>query len=230
MKKLIAIAFGLLLVASPALAQNADVELAMHVVVTDGYLYCETAQDWCPFDCSQIDNDGLESEIAPGGWGYMDVVFLAYNFEAISAVEFLVVGWPSDRGSPAVPAMSYCPATGTLFGDPWAAPGGAFGFGTDIEPIAPCGGVYCFAFGVFNYNDLAGFLPVVLSYGGSSYTTPVCDKVAGPAPYYITVCVHSTHGCTIGDVHFETVPYTDCDPGATAVDETTWGGVKAMYR
>jgi len=230
MKKMIAIAFGLLLVASPALAQNESIELAMHVVVTDYYLYCETMQDWCPYDCTMIDNDGLESEIAPGGWGYMDVVFLAYNFDGISAVEFAVTGWPLTRGVPAPPAMSYCPVTATVFGDPWDGVGAASGFGMDIYPEIPCGGVYCFAFGVFNFYNLTAYLPMTLSYLPSTYTAPECCKVAGPAPDYITVCVHSTHGCTIGGPHWELVPYDDCNPGTTAVDETTWGGVKSMYR
>ena len=81
----LAIAFGLLLIAAPAFAgPNPDAALAMHTVASFEYLYCpELTQPGSPFfpiDCLGIDPSAEPAEL-DASYGYVYVVFLAYNVE-----------------------------------------------------------------------------------------------------------------------------------------------------
>jgi len=244
MRRSMVIAAGLLLLASPALAgPNPNASLAMHTVVTDDFLYC-TGTPVCPdgMVCGEIDNSALEGEIPGGATGYCYIAFLTYNYGTASGVEFMVTGWPTVRGAPAVPVMSYCPTASTVFGDPWddggAPPQGAgMGFGVDLDNpsgAATPDGVFCFAFGVFNMYDIQSYWPLTLSYGPSSYTTNpgTGNKITGAAPDYLLdmVQVSHEHGCTIGGVHSEDIgDYADCT-FAQRTEQATWSAVKALYR
>jgi hypothetical protein len=234
MKRVLAIAFGLMLVAAPAFAgPNAEAELAMHTVASFDYLYCDDLTlpgMYFPPDCEGIDNSATMAEL-DASYGYVYVVFLAYNVTCISGVEYCIGGWPETRGTPPKPPLNYCPTSSLVLGDPFAG-GGIQGFGTCVCTEL-CGGTIGFAYFVWGAFPYPTYLPLTLFYCPSNYSYP-----ADPHNYVLACAEHnfeedrviSEHGCTIGGDHWETVPYDDCDVQATATDPTTWGNIKAMYK
>jgi hypothetical protein len=239
MKRTLAIVFGLLVLAAPAFAQlgpNPNVSLAMHTVASYDYLFCPelmtpVPDGYLPWDCSMIDNSATVEEM-DASYGYVYVVFLAYNIDtALNGVEYCVMGWPVVRGSPPVPLMNYCPESSLVLGNPLAG-GGIQTFGGDTFPTYPtCGNVLGFA---WITSGLAGYptaLPITLDYCASAYSYPADphNYVLGPAPDFMEDSTNLHFGCTIGGMYPILVPYEDCNLN-TAVEPTTWSGVKSMYR
>jgi hypothetical protein len=226
------IALGLLLVAAPAFAgPNPQAALAMHTVASDAFLYCaELAHpgQYFPTDCSGIDPSATQAELDATG-GYVYVVFAAYNVHCINGVEFAIGGWPTTRGVPAKPTINYCPSTSLVLGDPWTT-GAIATFGETVCAQVECGGIVGFGWFVWGAYGFPTYLPRTLNYRPSAYSYPTDahNYVLGPPPMYEEDLVVSAHGCVIKGVSTETYP--DCDPGATAVEPTTWSNVKAMYK
>ena len=233
--RVLLIAFGLMLIATPVCAQagaNPMGELAMHVIASGEYLYCQElttpGTPYFPVDCNGINNSVSAAELSASfGYGYL--VFCCYNVAGITGVEFAVTGVPAGRSG--YPPVSYCPestlAQGSLL-DP--SSGGILAFGECLEPVVPCGGMIGFA-----YVALLG--PMVTgAMGQVDYVPSVFSNESGLNYFldcstgYIVDPTYSEHGCTLNGVHPEMVPYEDCDPGATATELNTWSNVKAMYR
>lgn len=237
MKRVVAIAFGLMLVASVSFAgENPTGELAMHVVASGEFLYCPELTTpggmYFPLDCVGIDNDATPAELA-AAYGYAYVVLCCYNVVGITGVEYAITGFPTARdGSPAV-SLNLCPLdTSLILGDPLVG-GGIQTFGVCVEPseLAPCGGMIGFAWIALLATQTV--LPdQVWSYIPSAYSLD-----PGGYNYFLDCTVDyvidptvSEHGCTINGIHWEMVPYDDCHPDATATEKSTWSNVKAMYR
>jgi hypothetical protein len=226
----LAIVFGLMLIAAPVFAgPNPQAALAMHTVASFEYLYCpELMGPMLPLDCNGIDNSATVADLE-GSAGYVYVVFMAYNVECISGVEYCITGWPVTRGAPPLPTLLYCPEASLLLGNPLVG-GGIQAFGESVCSAVGCGPVG-FAYTFINTAGVSSYLPMTLSYCQSAYAYPSepHNYVLGPGPEFIEDVMVSEHGCTLGGVNAETVPYFDCN-GGTAVDATSWSNVKAMYR
>jgi hypothetical protein len=226
----LAITLGLMLVAAPAFAgPNPNATLAMHTVASFDYLYCPELNGML-FDCTMIDNSAEMAEL-DASYGYVYVLFLAYDVECISGVEYCIGGWPASRGAPPVPPLNYCPESSLILGDPFAG-GGVQAFGecvcTDV-----CDGTIGFAWFVWGAYAYTTVLPLTLDYcaSGYSYPTDPHNYVLACADFNFEEDVTvAEFGCTIGGVYPILVPYDGCDPGATAVDPTSWSNVKAMYK
>jgi len=229
MTKAFAVGGVLLLFVAPAFAgPNPSVSLAMHVIVSDDYLECGLVPE--TMDCEDIVNSATPEEIDVLSFGYVYVCLLAYDFDAVTGLEFALTGWPTPGGRPAI---DYCGTYPTVFGDPWATGAAVGGLAEDEGGIMPLaeGGVYCFGWMVFNANSVAGYWPLEIGYAPSSYTTNPSEgnKVTGPGAEYLLDLVDGDHGCTIGGTHPETVVYADCN-APVAVDRLSWSGLKALYR
>jgi hypothetical protein len=232
MKRTLAIVFGLL-IATPAFAGlNPDAELAMHLVAGCEYLYCpELAPGGpnTPGDCLGINNDLSVAELAQCYY-YAYVVLVAYNVTGFNAVEYCIGGWPTGRGNPPLPALMLCPEVSIILGDPFVAVG-IQSLGGVVAPDLACGGLVMF--GYFSTGNLApylGALPITLAYCPSAYSYAADPHNFVIDENFVEDNVVSEHGCTIGGVHWEPVPYDDCNPQATATDPTTWSNVKSMYK
>jgi hypothetical protein len=233
MKKTLAIAFGLMLIAAPVLAgPNPEAELAMHTIASFEYLYCQELLNppLFPLDCTMIDNSATVAEM-DASYGYVYVVFLAYNVTCISGVEFCIAGWPTLRGAPPTPLLNYCPEGSLVLGNPWAG-GGIQAMGSCACTQVDCGGTVGFAWFIWGAYAYPTYLPVTLDYCMSGYSYPAepHNYVLGCAPDFVEDPTVSHHGCTIWGVYPELVPYADCNPDITATDPTTWSNVKSMYK
>ena len=93
--------------------ENPATQLAMHLVASSEYLDCA---DLMPAACESINVDlSVEEVQAAGGYGY--VVFIAYDVEGITGVEFALAGWPTGRGSPPLYQPNWCPEGAMTYGD-----------------------------------------------------------------------------------------------------------------
>ncbi|MCK4548017.1 MAG: hypothetical protein KAW17_11320 [Candidatus Eisenbacteria sp.] len=238
MKRMLAITFGLMLIAAPALAgPNPDASLAMHTVASSEYLYCPELSNfdplhpgYHPMDCTMIDNSAEAAELE-ASYGYVYVVFLAYNVDCITGVEYCIAGWPTVRGAPPQPLLNYCPEASLILGNPFLG-GGIQAFGESVCTEAGiCGDVLTFAYFIWGSAAFPTYLPLTLEYGPSAYSYPTNphNYVLGPAPDFVEDNVVAEFGCTIGGTYHTMVPYWNC-PGNTAVEPSTWSNVKAMYR
>jgi hypothetical protein len=235
---MLAIVLGLALVAVPAYAgPNPDAALAMHTVASFEYLYCPELTvfnpdnpQYFPIDCSQIDNSAEMTEL-DASYGYVYVVFIAYNINALSGVEYCIAGWPASRGAPPAPPLSYCPETSLVLGDPFAG-GGVQAFGQSVYPYIDCGGTIGFAYFVWGAFAYSSYLPLTLDYCASAYSYPTSphNYVLGIAPDFVEDPTTSEFGCTIGGVYPVVVPYEDCEPTGTPTERTTWSKVKSRYK
>ena len=229
--KTLTIAFGLMLIAAPVLGQglNPTGELAMHVVVSDLYLDCPdlgyAGYGEVPPDCAGIVNYASPTELG-AGFGYVFVVFCAYNVTGLKGVEYCIVK-PYTGRNPVT--FTLCPPDpGSLvLGDPMMG-GGIQTFAVCKEPVVPCGGLVPFAWA--NYNGVASPGEWCWCLSEYSYPTTPRNYFIDCSPGLIKDDVISYHCAWIGVPPQETVPFTDCDPGATATDATTWSNVKALYR
>jgi hypothetical protein len=188
-----------MLMAGPAWAgSNPDAVFAIHTIASLSYLDCSSLS---PGTCADIDNSLLADELAiHSGFGY--VVLGCYNFTDMAAVEFALSGWPS--GSP--PSLQYCPTGALAIGDPWSS-GVSIVFPGSIQPSEP-GEMACFAYFQTNMYPVQGFWPFTVSYAPSNASSPPGNKIVDSA--YATDMVQYEHGCTIGGIHSEEVPYGDC--------------------
>ena len=235
MMRVLAIVFGLMLVASVSFAgENPQGELAMHVVASGDFLYCPELTTpgggYFPLDCLGIDNDATPAELA-AAYGYAYVVLCCYNVTGITGVEYCITGFPVARdGSPAV-ALNYCPTESLVLGDPLVGGGiQTFGLCLEPDPLAPCGGMVGFAWiGLLASQTVTP--DAVWSYLPSAYSfDPGYNYFLDCTTQYEIDPAVSEHGCTINGVHWEPVPYDDCHPDATATEKSTWSNVKSMYR
>jgi hypothetical protein len=167
----IATAAAVLLVAatSASAGPNPEVKLAMHLVASNAYLYCE---DLAPPTPEDINDDLTIEELAASDYcGYL--VFLAYDIEVgISAVEYFVTGWPMGRGAPLFSGPTYCPWA-LCMGNPFEASGGegaicAFGECLGCPPP----GMHSFAYILFDLSAHTDYLPIDVRYDPSSYSYP----------------------------------------------------------
>ncbi len=171
MRKAIGLVGAVLLLASvPSVVwagANPNVKLAMHVVASDDFLYCT---ELTPATTRDIDPSVTYAEIEGLAFGYSYVMFCAYDFTAMSGVEFAVSGFPTGRGAPPAPGMTYCPDGALVLGDPFAGGGiVSWGLGSCWEsanegPVLPIG---WFTTG---WDPYLGLLPVTLEYVASTYS------------------------------------------------------------
>ncbi len=197
---------------------NPDAKLAMHLVASAEYLYCD---DLIASACSGIDPDLTAAELAASGYeGY--VVFLAYDLETcISGVEYFVTGWPTGFGAPVFDVPAYCPPmTKTLcMGEPFEAlegVGGICAFG-GCEWEAPFG-MAPFAYFRFSLASHTELLPITLAYSPSTYTygADPHNYLLGPDPDFTECPVQSEQGCSIGgQVGYQDIRVTSPDGGET---------------
>ncbi len=233
-----AIVLGIALVAVPVYAgPNPEVSLAMHTVASYEYLYCpeltvfnQEHPEYFPIDCSMIDNSAEMAELE-ASYGYLYVVFIAYNATAISGVEYCIGGWPTARGAPPQPPLNYCPEGSLVLGDPFTG-GGIQAFGQTAYPYVDCGGTIGFAYFVWGAFQYPTYLPLTLEYCASGYSYPTTphNYVLGASPDFVEDSINSQYGCTIGGVYPVAVPYDDCEPSGTATERTTWSRVKSRYK
>jgi len=217
---------AVVLSAAPAYGQNEHGSLAIHLVASSEYLQCE---DLYPpgMTCDDIDCDLSMAELeASGGYGY--AAFVAYGTDEVSALEFYVVGWPTQSGSPDFLGPQYCPSGTLWIGEPFEARGGRGGLLTFLSCREPCSGLFCFctiAFGPQIYD----WLPITIEYAPSSYSNG-----ADPQNYFIDCTVswgvtwpENEHPAVIGGT---CDPIPNCEPGPTGTEGSTWGAVKNLYR
>ena len=117
-----------------------------------------------------------------------------------------------------------------MLGTPFEG-GGIQGFGESVCTEL-CGGTIGFAWFFWNSAPHSSYFPLTLEYCASAYSYPADPRnyVLGPPPNFVEDNVVAEFGCTIGGTYHTPVPYTNCDPGATALEPSTWSNVKAMYR
>jgi len=210
-------AVGLVLAAGSAWAQsNPFVKLAMHLIASDEYLYCDDFTFTGPQD---FDTDLTLSELAASNYcGY--VVFVAYDLsECVSGVEYFVRGWPMGRGAPVFLGPEYCGGEDFIcLGEPFEALGGHGGIvGLAACLWDPAAALHPFASIFFDLSAYPTWMPIELYYGPSSYSYPTSphNYVLGWWDEDATV---EEHGCTIGG----------CDP--SRVERETWSGIKRTFR
>jgi hypothetical protein len=208
-----------------ACGYNEHVSLAMHVVASNAYLDCSAL---CPpeMTCQDIDCDLSVTELeAAGGYGY--VAFVAYNVDNVIALEFFVAGWPLGEGSPDFSGPTYCPSEiRYILGEPFEKRGGVGGnIGFNCQQ--PCTGMFCLC-GIRFGPSVESWLPITLQYPGSSYSYPTgpTDWVLDCGGWDEEITTHG-HGCVIGG---SCEPIPNCEPGPSAAENESWGGVKALYR
>ncbi len=179
---------------------NPDAKLAMHLVASDEYLYCD---DLIASACSGIDPDLSMAELAASGYQAY-AVFLAYDLETcITGVEYLVTGWPTGPDAPAFEFPEYCPPMEKTLcmGEPFEALGGAGGICAFGECVweAPFG-MAPYAYIWFDLSSHTPLLPITLDYAPSTYTysDDPHNYVLGPGPDFPEQAVMTWHGCSIG--------------------------------
>ncbi|MCK4548222.1 MAG: hypothetical protein KAW17_12365 [Candidatus Eisenbacteria sp.] len=201
-----------LIAAAPSIAgENPNAKLAMHVVASDQYLYC---QELTPAVCESINVDvSIQEILAASGYGY--IAFVAYDVEGLTGAEFAVSGWPSGRGAPQLSGPYWCPE-GTLAMGEHLASGGIASFpcaAASANGLVLIG--YC-SFGPLDEEDL----PVTLEYVASDFSYPddPHNYVLDCTIDYQEDAVVAATGCTIGGTHEE---QPDCPEG---LDGGTTGG------
>ncbi|MCK4547723.1 MAG: hypothetical protein KAW17_09815, partial [Candidatus Eisenbacteria sp.] len=202
MRRAISVLAAVLFLASvPALAwagPNPDVKLAMHVVATYDFLYCDdfAAALTTPGD---MDPDVSQAELDAAS-GYAYVVFCAYDFDSVSGVEFQLSGWPTGRGTPPQPTMIWCPGSSLVLGDPWS--GGAITAYGECWDAELDGAVDPFAWFVWGSAsaDYSAYLPMELSYIPSAYSYPANphNYTLGCAPDFVEDSVVREYPGVIG--------------------------------
>lgn len=179
--------------------ENPDAKLAMHLVASDEYLYCD---DLAPATVFDITDELTIAELAASGYcGY--VLFLAYDLgSCIHCMEYFVTGWPMGRGAPFITPPTYC-ADILVLGQPFEVYGGDGGLGCFVGMTClgdPVTHMAPFAYSSFDVSEHTSYLPIVLNYSPSSYGYPTDphNYVLGPYPPCEEDPVVEEHGCVIG--------------------------------
>jgi hypothetical protein len=180
----------------PSGGPNANVKLAMHVVASSAYLYCDDLQ--MDVAANGVNGSVTQAELdAVGGYAY--VAFVAYDYERLSGVEWRVGGWPAGMGAPPPPTVNLCPETSLMLGNPMGT-GGIQAFGecrysnTELEFLV-------FAWFVYGFEGFSGYLPLELHYLSSSYSYPGWPHnfvMACAEDLFVESLVVEEHGCLIG--------------------------------
>ncbi|MCK4547870.1 MAG: hypothetical protein KAW17_10570 [Candidatus Eisenbacteria sp.] len=207
-------------------AYNGQESLAMHLVASYEYLDCP---DLCPLgtSCLDVDCDLTPAELeVSGGYGY--VVFLAYNVDEITQLEFYVVGWPLGPGTPDFAGPFYCAGEDAfVLGEAFEKRGGAGGAVSWPWCEEPCSKLHCFAYIAFG-PEIFDWLPINLEYAPSSFSYPADPhNFVQDCTTFEEGLVYHEHGAVIGG---ECDPIPNCEPGPTPSSDTTWGTIKSLYR
>ena len=198
----------------------------MHLVASSEYLLCA---DLCPSEMSCLDVDcdlTVEELEVSGGYGY--VAFVAYNIEAVTAVEFYVVGWPLGPETPDFVGPTYCAGEAAyVWLEPFEKRGGRGGMLSYPWCEDPCSGMFCFCTIGFG-PEILDWLPITLKYSPSTWTYSSGQNffIDCTASWIETVTYHE-HYAVIGG---ECEPIPNCEPGPTGSEGVTWGAVKSFYR
>jgi hypothetical protein len=219
--KLIAIAVLLLAVLwLPAVApagQNPDVKLAIHLVASTAELTCS---DLKPATAADINPSVTAAELSAAS-SFCYLVFVAYDFEELAAVEFCATGLPLEVF---VIGSGWCPDGALSIGDPWTG-GVAVAFPGCIESSYE-GEVVVIGYYRTLWISASGSLPAEITYCPSNLHYP------GDPHNYVTDCsmeedrvVHE-YPCVIGGEVTPTVELVSPNGGELMtggqVHEVTW--------